>query len=73
MEKTIVLAGNIQQFNRFIQDIGLNPKDEDLHFIYVDRIDKVIGVDVRDVIKIGTWYENKNAYELEEICISRIR
>ena len=63
--KIAVLAGNFREFNLFAKG--------DNKYIYADFPDKLYGLELIDVITIGTWYEKENAYDLLDIAKSRIR
>ena len=70
-----VMARNHREFHEWLHDLdrnnelGKNPK-----FIrYISKPEDVIGTKVHGLIKIGTWYENKDAAELEEIIRTYMR
>ena len=65
MKKIAVLAGNLREFNLFA-------KGNDDYF-YIDFEYRTRGMEFKDVITIGTWYEKKNAFDLLESARSRIR
>ena len=69
VEKIIILAGNREQFERYIENNNLNHNET----VYADGQVKVRGIEASKVITVGTWYEKSNAFELEELAKSRIR
>ena len=69
MKKIIVLAGNREQFERYLDDNGLT----DTEAVYGYARDVMLGIEASIVVKVGTWYKKKKAYELEQEAKSRVR
>jgi hypothetical protein len=59
--KSIYMAGNYQQFVHFCKEHGLTPNKE----IYISGVESLWGLHDVILIKIGTWYERKDAEEIE--------
>lgn len=68
-KKIIVLAGNIEQFNRYLEEYGLTTKEA----VYGWSPEVINGVEAKSVVEIGTFYERKDKFELRELANSRIR
>lgn len=66
--KTIVLAGNHQEFERYLNDNGLTTRDA----IYGDH-NHMAGVEAAKVVVYGTFWDRKDATELERFAKTRIR
>ena len=69
MKQIIVLAGNREQFENYLAENGLT----DSEAVYGYFPDSIMGVDASEVVKVGTWYERKDAYDLERLALSRVR
>ncbi len=65
---TIVLAGNLTQYNHFLEEQGHTDTD----CIY-GQANTMRGIIARDVVEYGTFYERSDANELRELAKSRIR
>ena len=71
--KTIILAGNYRQYTDWIYDNVLPDVEKVKDYIYGDRFEKLMGVRAKEVIVIGTFWEDvKNASEVYETAQSRI-
>ena len=64
-----VLAGNFRQFNEFIRQPEVG---EHCEYVYIDRPEKAYGYRFFDYKIIGTFWDRKDARELEEIVKGRI-
>ena len=69
MNKIIVLAGSRQQFEDYLDKNGLT----DSEAIYGYEPERLMGIEAREVITIGTFFERKDAVQLLELAESRIR
>ena len=55
----LVIAGNYKEFKYYF------PKP-DKNIIYVDSVRQIRGACRGEIIKVGTWYERPDIYELEQ-------
>jgi len=62
---TAVLAGNFREFNLFAKG--------DVKYIYANDSNKLAGLEIEDVITVGTWYEQEDAFDILEFAKTRIR
>jgi hypothetical protein len=55
--KIVVIAGNRRQFDEWIRS----------NVIFADEPQKLYGIDLKNshLVKVGTFYENKNSEEIE--------
>jgi hypothetical protein len=67
-KKIIVLAGNREQFERYLADNGLT----DSEAVYGFEPDRIYGIRASKVEIIGTFWERKDASKLKEVADSRI-
>lgn len=66
--KTIILAGNIEEFNNYIRALELSPDD----YIYGEP-HSIQPIHAKAVTTIGTFWERKDASDLINLAKSRIR
>lgn len=64
-KKIAIIAGNFKEFNNFAK--GNNK------YIYADRAEKMAGLELKDVMTIGTWYERENAFDILDFAKAHIR
>jgi hypothetical protein len=69
MQKIIILAGNRQQFEGYLEHNGLT----DSQACYGFDARSLFGIEASGVIEIGTFYERKDASELRRLAHSRVR
>jgi hypothetical protein len=68
-KKIIILAGNREQFERYLDENGLTDSDA----IYGYEPDRVCGIIASKVEVIGTFWEKKNANEIYKEALTRVR
>lgn len=68
-KKIIVLAGNREQFERFLDENGLT----DSEAIYGYEPSVIYGIDASRVEVVETFWERQDAAELKELADSRVR
>lgn len=69
MKKIIILAGNRQQFEDYLEDNGLT----DSQAVYGYEPDRILGIEASWVEVIGTFWERKDAVELRNLALTRVR
>lgn len=69
MKKEIILAGNIEQFNNYVDALEINRNS----VVYGHNISSIRGVEASKVTVIGTFDERKDSIELFDEANSRIR
>ena len=70
MKKVIVLAGNFEQFQRYISNLSL---EERYRIIYGSNMEKMMGVEADKIETIGTFWELPNASKIYEFAQTRIK
>lgn len=67
----VVLAGNFQEYARFMADRGFGPS----RAIYVDRPERVMGLELaeQEIYVVGTFWERSDAGQIYERVRERIR
>ena len=66
-----VLAGSKREFDDFIKPwVSLQDSRK---FKYVSRINDVRGVNFSEVIRIGTYFENKDGPDIFDAAIMRVK
>lgn len=68
MKKIIILAGNRQQFEDYLEDNGLT----DSQAVYGYEPDRMLGIEISRVEIIGTFWERKDAVDLHNFALSRV-
>ncbi len=75
INKILVVAGNYDQFKTFLTRIAESIKGENIPFvrtdwIYVDHVNKILGL--RDVwgYKVGTWRERKDLNDIATVVMT---
>lgn len=68
-KKIIVLAGNREQFEKYLNDNGMT--DSEAVYGYEPRV--IYGLIAERVDIIGTFWERKDAEELQDLAYSRVR
>ena len=68
-KKIAILAGNYQEFNNFVQF----ESDSDDEFIYVNRPEKIAGMELKGFLTVGTWYMNEDCLDLLAFVQAHIR
>ena len=68
MKYTIVLAGNYREFKNFLDKNG----GTDGEYCYGDA-HNIMGIEAKEVVEYGTFYERKDAHDLRELAKSRVR
>lgn len=68
MSKIIVLAGNREQFERYLSEQGLT----DSEAVYGYEPHSILGIRANKVVEIGTFWETKNANKLWTLAQSRV-
>lgn len=71
MKRIIVLAGSLEQFERYMRSKSLTDNRE--AYIYTSRPHNIYSVEAKRVDIIGTFWERDDAIELEKLAKSRIR
>ena len=71
MKKIAVLAGTFKQYNEFTKH-WVCPEDRN-KFVYVDRVEKILGMEFLDVVRIGSYDDVRNHDELYYHSKMRIR
>ena len=69
MKKTIILAGNREQFERYLDNFGKT----DSECVYGYSPEAIYGVEATNVVVTGTFWDRKDAHKLKELADSRIR
>jgi len=70
MEKILILAGNKKQFEHFLNDVY--PIEARKDFIFIGRIQDFLGIRVKYIIEVGTFWKNKDSDEIRNIVLSRV-
>jgi len=68
-KKIIIIAGHRLEFENYLNQRGLT--DSEALYGWCDEV--MAGVEAKDVITIGTWYEDDKNYDLLEFAKTRIR
>lgn len=68
-KKIIVLAGTHQQFEEWLNENGMT----DSQAVYGYHPDRIRGIQASKVVTTGTFWERKDAGDLEELALTRIR
>ena len=68
-KKIIVLAGSREQFERYLDEKGLT--DSEAVYGYEPYV--LMGIEAKEVVTFGTFYERNDAIKLEELAKSRIK
>lgn len=72
MEKSskpiIILAGNYHQYLDHVQS-----HRDGARFVFGDRVEKLMGIEARGVLVVGTFWSNPNSLPLYQFAKSRIR
>lgn len=66
-----VLAGNKREFDDFIKPWVSHQDGK--KFKYVRRIEDVRGVNFSEVVRIGTYFENKDGPDIFDAVIMRVK
>lgn len=69
MKKIIVLAGNREQFERYLDENGMT----DSEAIHGYCAEVLYGIEASKIVEVGTFYERKDCHELKELALTRIR
>lgn len=69
MNKVIVVAGNQEQFDNFLSDVY---PDDRGNFVYADTRN-IMAIEASQIIRVGTFWERADLYELCMLAESRIR
>lgn len=68
MKKIIILAGNREQFEKYLNENGFT----DSEAIYGYRPENIMGIQASKVEIVGTFWKKKNASELQKLANTRI-
>jgi hypothetical protein len=69
MTKIIVLAGSREEFEQYLDDHGLT----DSQALYGWSPDVMAAIRASGVVETGTFYERKDAWDLRQFALSRVR
>ncbi|HNZ65213.1 MAG TPA: hypothetical protein PKJ10_05195 [Smithella sp.] len=59
-----ILAGNYEQYKDYINRQPIRPFPNMFQFIYINKIEDIIGNRFDDYKIIGTFYDKKNAFKI---------
>ena len=71
MKKIAVITSTQKQFKEFLKS-WVDYKDFD-KFIFVNDVEKVYGLELCEVIRVGRYYELCDHSIIYEACLTRIR
>ena len=69
MNKIIVLAGNREQFEDYLNKNGLT----DSEAIYAFEPNRILGIEASKIEVVGTFWDRKDADKLYNLAWSRVR
>jgi hypothetical protein len=69
MKKIIILAGTREEFERYLDSMGMT----DSEAVYGFDMERIQGFEASKVEVIGTFWQRKNANKLFELANTRVR
>jgi hypothetical protein len=67
MNQIIVLAGNHDEFIRYLRELLSNK------YVYGSAPKKLHGIEAEEIIVVGTFWDRKDAGDLWDAALSRVR